>query len=95
MENKEQSLFQQFFRNEITWLGMVVVGVWGFVATVVLPLQKLQIQVDQLQGEVASQIASNATLASQYQTISGQQEADEAKIQAMQGLINRVFPSVK
>lgn len=94
-DTKEQTLFQQFFRSEITWLGMVVIAVWGFVATTVLPLQKLQIQVGQLQEQIANQTASNALLANQYQTISGQQQADEAKLQALQSLINRIFPPVK
>ncbi len=76
MEAKEQNLFQQFFRNEVTWLGMIIATVWAFVTTVVLPLQKLQIQVAQVQV----QLKAVDVLTAQVQEISTKQQVDESEL---------------
>lgn len=46
---------QKAFRNEFVWIGMILTFLWFFVTTVVLPLQKLQIQVTQIQTDLTSQ----------------------------------------
>lgn len=74
MGAKQQNLFQQFFRNELTWLCMIIVAVWSFVTTVVLPIQKLQIQLAQIQTQLKSYDMLNA----QVQTISTKQQVDES-----------------
>lgn len=50
---KEQNLFQQIFRSELTWLGLVVVALWGVVVQVILPIQKISIEVDQLTASIS------------------------------------------
>ncbi len=49
---EEQNLFQKFFRSELTWLGMIVLTLWGFVSQVILPLQKIQLELDNVQSAV-------------------------------------------
>lgn len=51
--DKQQNLFQQFFRNELVWLGTITLALWGFVVQVVLPIQRIQIELDQVQTSLA------------------------------------------
>ncbi len=46
---------QKILRNEITWVIFIVGILWGVVTSVVLPLQRLQIQVSQVQDEITKQ----------------------------------------
>ena len=56
--NKEMGIFRQALRSEITWFLFLFAGLWGFVTTVVLPLQRLQYQVTSLQVEIADELIS-------------------------------------
>lgn len=58
----ERNAFQKMLRNEVTWVIFVIVSFWGFVTTVVLPLQKLQIQVAQIQTDLNKQGKTYQTL---------------------------------
>lgn len=55
---------QKMLRNEITWAIFIIGLLWGCVQTVVLPLQKLQLQVSQIQLDLAKQNNNYDTLAS-------------------------------
>ena len=46
--------FRLLLKSEITWACFLVAGVMGFVTTVVLPIQKLQLQVTQIQVDMAN-----------------------------------------
>lgn len=48
----ERNTVQKIMRSEITWAIFIIGFLWGFVTTVVLPLQKLQIQVAQVQVDL-------------------------------------------
>ena len=52
-KEKEVNIVRSVLRNEITWLITLILSVWGFVVTVILPLQSLQIQVAQVQHDVS------------------------------------------
>lgn len=69
-------MFQTFFRNELTWFGMVIFAFWGVITSIVLPLQKLQIQMAQIQ----TQLKGVDTLNTQVQQISTKQQVDEEVI---------------
>lgn len=50
---KEEGSFRKILRSEVTWALFIIGIIWGCVQTVVLPLQKLQIQVSQIQLDIA------------------------------------------
>lgn len=88
MEAKEQNLFQQFFRNELTWLGMIIIAIWAFVQTVVIPINNLQIQLAQIQQQLKTQTISYTTVSNQLQTIFTNQQVDEVKISQLEDNIH-------
>lgn len=45
----EQNAIQKVLRSEITWMVFFFGCIWGFVTTVVLPLQRVQITLAQVQ----------------------------------------------
>lgn len=51
----EQNAIQKILRSEITWSITLIAFLWGVVTTVVLPLQKLQIQIAQVQLDLTAQ----------------------------------------
>jgi hypothetical protein len=50
MDNNEQEIgiVRQVLKSELTWLVFIVAGLWGFVAMVILPLQKIQFEITQM-----------------------------------------------
>ena len=50
--NEEQNIIRQIFRSEITWILSLVGGIWGFVATVVMPIQALQLGQAEIQKQL-------------------------------------------
>lgn len=53
--NNEQNILRSILRSEVTWVISIVVVVWSFVTTVVLPIQKLQINVENIQKQLADE----------------------------------------
>ncbi len=51
----EPNVLRTFFRSEITWIISIIIAVWAFVTTVVLPIQKLQLNVENIQYQLASE----------------------------------------
>jgi len=51
-EVEESNAVRTILRSEITWLISFIAIIMGFVSTVVLPLQSLQIQLTSVQSEV-------------------------------------------
>ena len=49
---RDESFIKTVLRNEVTWVVFVVVGVMGFVSQVALPLQRMQIQLSQIQVDI-------------------------------------------
>jgi hypothetical protein len=69
-EGKEISILRNLFRNELTWVVSIIVVVWAFVATVVLPLNRLQVQVEQIQQQLNSSSSSYSDMLNQIKDIS-------------------------
>lgn len=53
--NNEQNILRTILRSEVTWVISIVVVVWSFVTTVVLPIQKLQINVEDIKLQLAKE----------------------------------------
>jgi len=53
--NNEQNILRSILRSEVTWVISIVVVVWSFVTTVVLPIQKLQINVEDIKLQLAKE----------------------------------------
>lgn len=51
-------MFRALLKSEITWACFLVAGVMGFVSSVVLPIQKLQLQVTQIQVDLAKEVST-------------------------------------
>ena len=52
MEEKQQNAVRTALRSEITWLISFIICLMGFVTTVIMPLQKVQIQLAQIQTDL-------------------------------------------
>ncbi len=52
-EVEESNAVRTILRSEITWLVSFIALIMGFVSTVVLPLQSLQIQLTAVQAQLA------------------------------------------
>ena len=61
-EVREVGVVRSVLRSELTWVVFLVAGIWGFVTTVVLPLQQLQIQLTQIQVEITTGVDKDANL---------------------------------
>jgi len=51
----EQNVVKQFLRSEITWTASIILAVMGFVGTVVLPIQALQLGQLKIQEQLTSE----------------------------------------
>lgn len=51
-KEQEQNAVRAVLRNELTWIVVIIGMVWGGVQGVVLPLQKLQVQLAQIQNDI-------------------------------------------
>lgn len=54
-EQQEQNIIRQIFRSEITWILSLIGGIWGFVVTVVMPIQALQLGQTQIQEQLSKE----------------------------------------
>ncbi len=54
-QDNDNNTVRTILRSEITWLISFIVIIMGFVSTVVLPIQKLQLQLTQVQMDLAIQ----------------------------------------
>lgn len=73
-EQQEIGIMRQLLRNEVTWTIFIIGILWGAVAGVVLPIQKIQIQIAQIQ----EQMTSDKTWKVQIETRVGKLETDHA-----------------
>lgn len=85
MENKNENIIRTVMKNEITWMVFLVGCIWGVVSTIVLPLQKLQIQSASIQEQLITQTSAYAVLATTVQTILTKQQVDETQINFLLG----------
>lgn len=66
---------RSILRSELTWTVFVIAAIWGFVTSVVLPLQRLQIQLSQIQSDL--QVSRDAYV--KIETRLGKLEIDHAR----------------
>lgn len=59
---QNESIIRTILRNEITWAIVIVAGIWGFVQTVILPLNTVQTTLAQIQKDIAEFKNNNAAL---------------------------------
>ena len=58
LEQKEENVVRSVLKSEITWFVFLIAGVMGFVSSVILPLQRIQIQITQIQeNQIEQKIA--------------------------------------
>lgn len=51
---QETNAIRTVLRSEITWVIFIIGTIWGGVTGIILPLQKVQIQLIQMQSQIAS-----------------------------------------
>jgi hypothetical protein len=73
-EETSQSLLKSIFRSEITWIVTIAGAVFSFVTMVVLPLQKLQIQVSQIQKQLIGLDETNLKIGDRLNMLEKRQE---------------------
>jgi len=54
MSQEKENIVRSVLKSEITWAVFLIGGVMGFISTVVLPIQKLQLDVSQIRVDIAS-----------------------------------------
>jgi hypothetical protein len=52
MANNQMNPLRALLRSEITWIISIIVVVWAFVTTVVMPIQALQLGQAQIQAQL-------------------------------------------
>jgi len=51
-EKTNTTIVRQILQHEITWVIMIIAGVWGFVNTVILPISNIQVTLSQIQTDI-------------------------------------------
>lgn len=75
-------IIRNILKSEVTWALLVVSGVMGFVSTVVLPIQELQIQIAQIQTELQKQSEIYNSIGNRVSHL----ELENARIQSALGI---------
>lgn len=47
--DREQNIVRQIMQSEITWIGMIIAGVWTAISTIIIPINTIQTQLVQIQ----------------------------------------------
>lgn len=74
-DEDNDNIVRSILRSEITWVVFLVGGIMAFVSTVILPLQKIQIDVANIQ----TTLNDSRTLYLQFQDRLGKLEISAAK----------------
>ena len=74
--NDEIGIIRQVLKSEITWIILIVGALWGFVATVVLPIQALQLGMQ----KITEKLDFEAGKYGQFESRLGQVEKESAII---------------
>ena len=94
-KGNSENFIRTVLRSEITWAVCLIGGVTSFFTMVVLPIQKLQIQISQVQDQIMSESNSFKDMSLSLQQVSSKQQVDESQINQIKEQISRIFPSVK
>lgn len=74
---QEQNAIRTVLRSEVTWLLTFVGCIMGFVTTVIMPLQRVQIQLAQIQTDLLTSRESYVKMEGRV----GKLELDHAKME--------------
>ena len=80
MEQQQQSLVRSLLKNELTWLFMVIAAVMGFVSQVILPLQRMSLQLTQIQVDLADTKENYQQALKEHQSLTSRIDILETKI---------------
>lgn len=58
----EDNVLRRFFKNELTWVGTVVVVFWQIIVQIVIPLNIMQVQLAQINASIATLQGLNAQI---------------------------------
>jgi hypothetical protein len=79
-EDKQQNIIRTLLKNEITWLLFIIAGVMGFVAQVILPLQRMSLQLTQIQMDLADTKKNYQTALMEHQDLRSRVDIIETKL---------------
>lgn len=65
----EEGAVKKVLKNEYAQVAAIIVVVWSFVTTVILPLQKLQFQVDQIQLAISNFTDANKQISAEHEDL--------------------------
>jgi len=77
---QEQITIRKIMQNEFTWLAMIIAAVMGFVSSVILPLQKIQIQLIQIQADISETQRDYQIAITEYNSLRSRIDVVETKI---------------
>ncbi len=66
----QNEAFKKVFRNELTWLLFIIGTFLGVFNSVILPLQKIQLQISQIQSDIQNQNFRYEGLAGELKALS-------------------------
>lgn len=78
--SQETNAIKAVLRNEVTWAVFIIGAVWSSVVWVVLPLQKLQIQQEELRSTLVNIENSNEKVLNDHGALSTRINTLETKI---------------
>lgn len=82
-ETNKDNVFRAILRNELTWLFFIIAGVMGFVAQVILPLQRMSLQLTQIQIDLADTKKNYLTALEEHQALRSRVDILETKLQPL------------
>jgi hypothetical protein len=90
---KEENIVRNVLKNEITWIIFILGILWGAVQGIVLPLQKVQIQISTVQTQLLNldQMQMDISdIKSAHAVFSSQQATQDAQISAILSKLNLI-----
>ena len=76
----EKNLIKEIFHNELVWLATIILAVWGFVTTVVLPLQRVEIGLAQMESDTIELKKNYSQALAEHQSLTHRMDVVETEI---------------
>jgi hypothetical protein len=93
MNDDKQSIVRTILRHELTWIIMVLSFGWAFVSQVILPIQKLSLDLASVRAEVAKITNDHddvVRIKTDVQNIEAQLTANQAQHQKLEDKLNKL-----
>ena len=81
--SEEKNAIKAVLRNELTWVMFIVGAVWSSVVWIILPLQKVQLQQDDLRVTLKSIQESNDKVIEEHNTLGNRLTRVESEISTL------------